>query len=170
MKSICFIALTVVLSCFVHIAAAEEIAHVNRFQKLGDSIIVDAHSGLMWATRDNGSDIEWDDAERYCENFEAGGYTDWRLPDLKELATLYTKGQKNRDGFFIVEHITLTDCCPWSSNTSMGGASTFSFNTGKQPFASMSDSYQARALPVRSIKQGEVHPIMVELQNETTAN
>jgi hypothetical protein len=104
----------------------------------------------MWASRDNGTDVDYYEAVTYCKEFQGGGYTDWRLPELDELATLYTEGKKNRDGYFITDLITLTDCCMWSAVVITGGAESFSFKTGKKPFGFMRDSYQLRALPVRS--------------------
>ena len=149
MKTVRLIVATLLLVCCCQQVGAEE-KSAARFTKIGDSIVLDNKSGLMWAAHDNGKDIDWYDAEKYCNEFEAGGYTDWRLPDIKELTTLYTSGRKNKQGFFIIDKITLTDCCPWSADTAMGGASVFSFKSGKKPFAYFADSYQARALPVRT--------------------
>jgi hypothetical protein len=138
-------------------AFAEEAQQNERFQVVDESIVFDAQSGLMWASQDNGKDIDWYDAERYCKEFEAGGYTDWRLPDIKELATLYTKDKKNKNGFFIIDLIQITDCCPWSSDENMGGAAIFSFKSGKRPAGYLADTYLLRALPVRSTNKMEIH-------------
>ena len=69
----------------------------------------------VWAAHDNGKDIYWWSAKKFCEDFTAGGYTDWRLPDIKELATLYTSGRSNEGGNFIAEPITITEGSLWSS-------------------------------------------------------
>jgi len=50
---------------------------------------MDMKTCLMWASEDNGYDIKWKDAKRYCENYRGGGYTDWRMPTIDELAGLY---------------------------------------------------------------------------------
>ena len=121
----------------------------QRFQVVNNEIVVDSHTGLMWALQDNGKDIDWWDATNYCENFEAGGYTDWRLPDIRELSTLYTSNKSNKDGFFIAAPIHISECCQWSSYDTMGGALIFSFKTGKKPAGYLADTYQLRALPVR---------------------
>ena len=127
----------------------------GRFQIVDDSLILDSQSGLMWASKDNGSDIDWDAAQEYCQQFTGGGYSDWRLPSLEELATLYTKDRKNQDGYHIIDPITLTACCVWSSDTSMGGASSFSFASGSRPFSYQRDTAQLRALPVRSTSRAQ---------------
>lgn len=157
MRSISIITISLLLCCISQALAAEEGHKNERFQTVDKSIVFDSHSGLMWASQDNGKDIDWYDAEQYCAEFEAGGYTDWRLPDIKELSTLYTNGKKNKDGYFITDLIKVTDCCMWSSDTNMGGALSFSFKTGKKPFGYMRDTYQLRALPVRSTKKMEPH-------------
>ena len=38
---------------------------------------------------DNGKDISWRRANKYAENLSLGGYSDWRLPTIEELDTLY---------------------------------------------------------------------------------
>ena len=90
------IMMLVLVSCFSQAAAAEKTDSNSRFQTVGDSIILDSQSGLMWAMQDNGKDTNCYEAIQYCKDFKAGGYTDWRLPDIKELAALYTAGKKTR--------------------------------------------------------------------------
>jgi hypothetical protein len=124
--------------------------NTERFQIVGNAYIVDSHTGLMWATTDNGKDIDWWEAKTYCENFSAGGYSDWRLPDIKELATLYIDGDREKDGYNIAAgQIQITDCCIWSSYDILGGALSFSFKSGKRIPSSFAETYQLRVLPVR---------------------
>lgn len=138
-------------------AFAEEPQTGERFQVVDKSIVVDSQTGLMWASQDNGKDVDWFAAKKYCEDFAAGGYTDWRLPDIKELATLYTEGRKGKNGYFITDFITITDCCLWSADENMGGAAILSYNTGKKPAGFLADTYQLRALPVRGTNKMEMH-------------
>lgn len=134
---------------FISEAAIAEESQKERFRVVDNSLVVDAHTGLMWSLQDNGKDIDWYEAKTFCENYSAGGYSDWRLPDIDELATLYTGDKSNKDGFFISEHFKITDCCIWSSYDTMGGALVFSFKSGRRPAMYISDTYQLRALPVR---------------------
>jgi hypothetical protein len=39
----------------------------------------------MWLDDEISSKMIWVDAISYCENKEAGGYSDWRLPNAREL-------------------------------------------------------------------------------------
>ena len=66
---------------------------INEFIDNGDGTITDAATGLMWMQDDSGTPMVWKDALSYAENFEYAGYSDWRLPDAKELQGIidYTK-------------------------------------------------------------------------------
>lgn len=134
--------------CLPHVLWAEAAPEV-RFQVVDNAYLVDSQTGLMWALQDNGSDIDWWEANSYCDNYSAGGYSDWRIPDIKELATLYTGDARNLEGYSIAGPIKLTDCCIWSSYDVLGGALTFSFISGKRIPSSFHESYQLRVLPVR---------------------
>jgi hypothetical protein len=68
----------------------------NDFIDNGDGTITDVATGLMWSQRDSGEGMTWEDAlawvqERNEENYL--GYSDWRLPNAKELQSLvdYTR-------------------------------------------------------------------------------
>lgn len=53
----------------------------------GDGTITDRNTGLMWK-RDESPDSNWEEALRYCRELNLGGHSDWRLPGIKELATI----------------------------------------------------------------------------------
>jgi phage baseplate assembly protein gpV len=111
----------------------------------------------MWASKDNGENINWHDAKRYCENYRGGGYTDWRMPTLDELSELYNPKKKSINGYFITGLISLSSSCPWSSVTSgvsqgnlkLKYSPCFDFDDGKKPFTEQFLSGGGRALPVR---------------------
>jgi len=52
----------------------------------------DPATGLMWAGRDNGRDVTWGKAMKYCRKLRLGGYSDWRLATLSELEGIYDSG------------------------------------------------------------------------------
>lgn len=66
---------------------------INNYQDNGDGTITDKATGLMWMQNDNGKGVLWKDALSYAENFVFDGYSDWRLPDIKELQSIvdYTR-------------------------------------------------------------------------------
>jgi hypothetical protein len=61
---------------------------INDFNDISDGTITDLSTGLMWMQSDSGSGMIWEDALTYCENLEIAGYSDWRLPNAKELQSI----------------------------------------------------------------------------------
>ena len=53
----------------------------------GDVIVTDTKTGLIWQ-KTYETDKTWQQALDYCENLTYAGYSDWRLPDKNELASL----------------------------------------------------------------------------------
>lgn len=60
----------------------------NQFVDNGDGTITDTATELMWTQSDNGTGVLWENALSYAENDTSGGYSDWRLPNTKELQSL----------------------------------------------------------------------------------
>jgi hypothetical protein len=54
----------------------------------GDGTITDTSTGLMWLASDAGVAMEWKEALSWSEDLDYAGYTDWHLPDVKELQSL----------------------------------------------------------------------------------
>ncbi|MBP5434556.1 DUF1566 domain-containing protein [bacterium] len=54
------------------------------FERSGQYVVKDDTTGLMWQkTYESGN---WQRALSYCENLNYAGYSDWRLPNMNELA------------------------------------------------------------------------------------
>jgi hypothetical protein len=66
---------------------------INDFEDNQDGTITDHATGLIWTKNDNGEGLNWEDALSYAENYEFAGYSDWRLPNVKELQSIvdYTR-------------------------------------------------------------------------------
>ncbi|WP_147676078.1 Lcl C-terminal domain-containing protein [Algibacter pacificus] len=60
----------------------------NNFIDNGDGTVSDYATGLMWQKADDGKARDWEGALAYSEDLELAGYTDWRLPDAKELQSI----------------------------------------------------------------------------------
>ncbi|GAB4372730.1 MAG: hypothetical protein Kow0042_16210 [Calditrichia bacterium] len=58
------------------------------FKDLGNGIIQDLNSGLMWQQIPAPNTFTWYQAAEYCESLELAGYDDWRLPTAKELFSI----------------------------------------------------------------------------------
>jgi hypothetical protein len=69
----------------------------RNFTNNGNGTVTDAGTGLIWqqATGNNGAGMIWKDALAYCENLTLAGYTDWRLPNITELASLVDESRYN---------------------------------------------------------------------------
>ena len=69
----------------------------NAFTDNGDGTITDAATGLMWMQEDSKTGMTWKNALSYAENFTYAGYSDWRLPDVKELQSIvdYTRSPQS---------------------------------------------------------------------------
>lgn len=65
----------------------------NDFVDNGDGTVTDRATGLMWMQADSGQGMDWEDALDYAEDMNLAGYSDWRLPNAKELQSIvdYTR-------------------------------------------------------------------------------
>jgi hypothetical protein len=137
---------------------AKEIDRDFPFIAYDNRTVLNTESGLMWAARDNGRDINWANAKSYCENYRGGGYTDWRMPTQDELAGLYdeAKTYKTDCGYdaHLTELIRLTCPWAWASETRGSDSADFRFFNGNgNRFWNQKSSFNGlRALPVRSVK------------------
>lgn len=70
---------------------------VNSFKDNGNGTISDDATGLMWMQNDSGhlhagtqgnGSVNWQEALDWCEGLDNAGYSDWRLPNAKELQSL----------------------------------------------------------------------------------
>lgn len=118
----------------------------NRFCDNGDGTVSDATTGLMWAASSNTADINRLDAEAYCEAYEGGGYTDWRMPTIDELQGLYDAGVRDHNQH---ELIKVDSSYVWSSDTSASSPAFFNFLIGYVGRSNQSNLKSERALPVR---------------------
>lgn len=71
----------------------------NSFVDNGDGTVTDNATGLMWMQSGSSGTGTWEEALNWAENLEYAGYTDWRLPNAKELQSLvdYTRAPDASD-------------------------------------------------------------------------
>ena len=125
------------------VSTANEISRDGRFIAYDNGTVLDAKTGLMWAARDNGLNINWANAKSYCENYRGGGYTDWRMPTRDGLAELYNSR---------TEQIKLTDSWVWAASPNRSKGELLQFNSGGRLSGERVGAYDGRTLPVRSGK------------------
>ena len=108
---------------------------INQFVNNGNGTITDNATGLMWMQNDNGAGLTWENALIYAENLSYAGYSDWRLPDTKELQSIvdYTRSPSTTNSAAINPMFNCTQITneggvadyPWYwSNTTFSSSST----------------------------------------------
>jgi len=108
----------------------------------------DPDTGLMWAKKDNGSDVNWKKATNYCQNV-MDNHTDWRLPTIDELQGIYD-ANANVNGYHVKGNLQLSGW-PWSSSQgdTSGQAWFFDFKYGGRESRFLNTFGYKRALCVR---------------------
>jgi hypothetical protein len=118
----------------------------------------DPATRLMWTTKDNGKDVNWQEAMDYCRNLQLAGYSDWRLPAIDELEGIYDKsanvpgqwGNGNAINYHVKGNLQLSGW-HWSSSQEhlSGEAWQFYFDSGLRDSKQFRYNYGRRALCVR---------------------
>jgi hypothetical protein len=85
-------AVLISLSIFTLLAGAQSpTSDHDETQAQARGYWVDPATGLMWAAKDNGKEVNWKKAMRYCHDLRLAGYSDWKLASLAELEGIYDK-------------------------------------------------------------------------------
>jgi tRNA A-37 threonylcarbamoyl transferase component Bud32 len=113
------------------------------------TVWTDPATWLLWAKKDNGSDVTWQQATEYCRKLQLAGHSDWRLPTIEELQGIYDP-HANAGDFHVKGNLQLTGW-HWSSSpgNASGKASYFFFTDGELGSDRFNKSYGKRALCVR---------------------
>jgi hypothetical protein len=135
----------------------------ERFVDNGDGTITDRQLNLMWSNTDNNGDVDWKQAERWVRftfPYSLGKtYSNWRLPTLTELKTLYVRDPAY-DGYEtdcgqrvkIVPQIRISCGWVWTSDVEAITAAVFNFQRGIHYTDRMVHKRAYRALPVRDLE------------------
>lgn len=59
-----------------------------RFTDNNNGTITDNLTGLIWLKNPDSSNVNWNNAIDYCNTLDYAGYTDWRLPNIREIFSL----------------------------------------------------------------------------------
>jgi hypothetical protein len=118
----------------------------------GDLTWSDPATRLMWAKKDNGSDVNWQQATNYCRNLQLSGYSDWHLATIDELKGIYD-ANANIDGCHVKGNLQLSSSWYWSSSrgNASGEAFYFGFNDGIAALLPTRLPHGLRALCVRHL-------------------
>jgi hypothetical protein len=100
-----------------------------------DKIWQDSSTGLSWAVEDSGSDMNWNQANAYCEGLSLGGHKGWRLATIQELEGLYDRNLKKE--YKVKGPIKLESATVWSgSKNNLGDSWSFNFGFGGSSISS----------------------------------
>lgn len=114
----------------------------------GDGTIMDNHTGLMWQKADAGSALNWDDALKYAEALTLAGYSDWRLPNIKELQSINDESLTSPS----LDRTVFGGALPgeyWSSTTQVNNAAsvwTVDFTYGIASYRGKTEAVRVRAV------------------------
>jgi hypothetical protein len=57
------------------------------FTDNNDGTVSDLNTGLMWK-KDEGPELNWEEAMKYCQDLNLAGHADWRLPTIREIGAM----------------------------------------------------------------------------------
>ena len=115
----------------------------------GNGTVTDSGTRLMWQQGES-SEMTWEAALTYCEGLvlPTSGYTDWRLPNHKELLSL-VDDTRNNPSINTTKFPAATTSFYWSSTTVAGGTSAawyVGFGSGYSYYYGKASTYYARCV------------------------
>jgi hypothetical protein len=130
------------------------------------NVVIDDKSNLMWQDSYDDPNIilkedevapikysPWSDAVAYCSDLQLDGYSDWRLPSLKELRSLLLLDKKVYPDTFIspyFEYVALSAEESYWTNTTRehfsGLAMAVNFYMGKEHIGVKTTKYYSRCV------------------------
>lgn len=135
----------------VRLAEEERHASEERFVANADGTVTDNQTDTVWAGRDNGNNINWSDARRFCAG-KGGG---WSLPTVAQLQGLYDSTGKYTQACGgwtckVTTLIRLSGAMPWSRESNGSSeAWLVDLHNGPRFPGPAGNDFGARALCVR---------------------
>jgi hypothetical protein len=112
--------------------------------------VVDAMTGLEWARSALvDTEVTWAAALAYCEALVHAGHSDWRLPNIKELATIVDEADATAPAIDQTLFGTSAATFYWSSSPTLlspGFAATLQTDVGGSPNRDMTMTASARCV------------------------
>ncbi|MBQ4437603.1 DUF1566 domain-containing protein [bacterium] len=112
-------------------------------------VVTDSRTGLMWQTEYE-TNKTWKEALAYCQTLNSnsyGGYSDWRLPNKNELASLLDPG---KSGAPYSNFPDMRNIYFWSSSTLGSGSGAWTVHFGNGSFSGYSKN--SDSLGVRCVR------------------
>ncbi len=115
----------------------------------GEGTVTDTATGLMWQKPTAPGTYWWEKALLHCEGLTLAGYTDWRLPSIKELRSIvdYDRYGPAIDTAYFPDTLSSGYWSSTTSNIDKGYACSIDFSSGySSAYSSKSYSYYVRAV------------------------
>jgi hypothetical protein len=111
----------------------------------------DPATGLMWALKEDGANVTWQQAANYCQNLTLGDLSGWRLPTVDELQGIYDPGANVNGHYHVKGNLQISEG-QWSNSQGSvsGQAWVFAFADGERISVQLGLSNTLHALCVRS--------------------
>ena len=127
------------------------VASNSVYSKAPEGTVIDPDTGLMWTKATVATDKNWSDAKKAAASVRLGGFSDWRLPTIKELLTLVDYDRYSpaiNTDLFECESGYYWSSTPYASSPS-GCALLVNFGNGIAGYDLQ--YYEARVRAVRSV-------------------
>jgi len=94
-------------------------ADSTRFQYVDDedTVFIDKLTGLMWAKDPGSAQRNWTSAIDYAYQSSYADYTDWRLPNMREMRSLLHYGRNTAEWLTGIGFVGLQSNLYWTSTT-----------------------------------------------------
>lgn len=121
-------------------------APTERYVAVGDGTVRDNETGLLWADKDNGGDIDWPDAQRYCAAMGPG----WDLPSAEDLMRIYDAQRQVHQECIgqlhcaITPLISVTGLTPWTRQGNGDSEAWYVYLADGKPYAYASGNTQGK--------------------------
>ena len=122
-----------------------------------DGTVTDISTGLMWQQAGSSNEMTWEQALAYCEDMNFAGYTDWRLPTIKELRSLvdYSRYSPTIDTTYFPN----TAASGYWSSTTYANFTSYAwlvdFGNGRGSYGYDGDPSKADELYIRAVRGGQ---------------
>jgi hypothetical protein len=97
------------------------IAYTNPYGD-GNNFVEDTWNNLLWWKGQSSSTMDWNSAMSYCNNFSAGGFSDWRLATVAEAFSTFDFSGPSASSYVCVQefspcftsYVWTSTSLPWS--------------------------------------------------------
>lgn len=126
----------------------------------GEIVTTDNVTGLMWASDGNGLGCysgvirTWDEAIDWAEGLTFAGYSDWRLPNITELQTLFVRDAGQTAPFINKTMFPNTIQSYYWSSTTLPGGTTYALSAHFL-YGVVYDNGKTNSFYVRAVRGGE---------------